>query len=532
MTGERLVGGRYRLLASLGRGGMGIVWRAHDQTIGREVAVKQVLFPPELPPAERAGLRERTLREARSAARIRHPAVVAVHDVIEDGGEPWIVMELIRGRSLDQVIKTGGAMSPQWAASVGLFVLSALANAHMQGVLHRDVKPGNVLLADDGRILLSDFGIATQTGGPSSGAPMGTPGFTAPECLTPTSGQPPGPPSDLWSLAATVYTAVEGVSPYQRPSAVATLGAVMTEPPRPPQRAGPQLGPLLVAALSQNPARRPDLPALRQGLQQVIGQTAATVASPGPMPDWLVPRNAAYGSAAAVVLAFVTSLILVLTTSSAPAAVRPPAPASADVAKPAPVATPTAAATPSAAGPTFSPAPTQAPGKFDAVPRPCQLLTEQQAKEIFGAYRTTLHNVRDEDPPLCSWSSTDYKGTKEHSMFLKLHLYKQQGDGYENTLAEEHVAGGRTAAEELAGRGGAGAKNSDVFDVGAGDGGAGWEVAEKTFSRQKFTVHMLFRTGNMVCEMRMEREVASDPKLREKAVKAAEYIAENLDREA
>jgi serine/threonine protein kinase len=529
MTGERLVGGRYRLLEPLGRGGMGIVWRAHDQTIGREVAVKQVLLPPGLSPADRAGLRDRTLHEARSAARIRHPAVVAVHDVVEDGGEPWIVMELVRGRSLDKVVQAGGPMAPQWGASVGLFVLSALTTAHAQGMLHRDVKPGNVLLADDGRILLSDFGIATHTGGPvAGGAPMGTPGFTAPEALTPSPSRPPGPPSDLWSLAATIYTAVEGVAPYQRPTAVATLGAVMTEPPRPPQRSGP-LGPLLLATLSQNPAARPDAPALRQALQQITGQTAATQVSAAPMAPWVVPRMAAYGSAAAAVVAFAAALILILTTSSAPAAVAvSPAPT-----KQAPAATPTAQSS-SEAGPTtpvpsFSPAPTQAPGKFAAVPRPCQLLTEQQARELFGAYRSLLH--KQNKLPLCSWSSTDSSATNDQALFLTLHLYPQQGDGYENTLAHDHVAGAKAGVAE--GRGGTGQSFSEVFDVpDAGDEGVAWEVTEKKFSSEVFTVYLTFRRANIVGEIRLVREVKSDPKLREKAIQAAKYLAENLDREA
>ncbi|MEU0572676.1 serine/threonine-protein kinase, partial [Nonomuraea sp. NPDC005983] len=332
MNQPRLIGGRYRLVEQLGRGGMGIVWRAQDTAIGREVAVKQVLLPPNLSPADQHALRRRTLHEARSAARIRHPAVVAVHDVVEDGGEPWIVMELVRGRSLDQVIKSGGPMSPAWAASIGLFVLSALATAHAQGLLHRDVKPGNVLLSDDGRILLSDFGIAAPAGTAQRGAtaPVGTAGFTAPECLT--DGALPGPPSDLFSLGATVYTAVEGVQPFQRNTAIATLGAVLTEPPRPPQRAG-TLAPLLLGLLAKDPGSRPDLRTLRRALEQVAGRPVPTVRVPAPA--WVVPRVAAFASAAGVVVAFVLAVTLILVTSSS-AEPSSPAPAAATTARPAP----------------------------------------------------------------------------------------------------------------------------------------------------------------------------------------------------
>ncbi|TDB93670.1 serine/threonine protein kinase, partial [Nonomuraea longispora] len=298
MNQPRLVGGRYRLLAQIGRGGMGVVWRAHDTVIGREVAIKQVHLPANLPPDQHARLRERTLHEARVAVQVRHPAVVTVHDVVVDGSEPWIVMELVRGRSLDEVVKTGGPVAPEWAASIGLFVLSALAAAHTRGLLHRDVKPGNVLLADDGRILLSDFGIAAGTGGQPGGAPMGTPGFTAPEALTEEPGHVAGPAADLWSLGATIYTAVEGVPPFARPTAMATHGAVMTEQPRPPQRAG-ALAPVLMRLLDKEPSRRQDAVTLRAALQPLTGGTAATMPAGTQPTSWMVPKLPVYGSAAA-----------------------------------------------------------------------------------------------------------------------------------------------------------------------------------------------------------------------------------------
>jgi serine/threonine protein kinase len=529
MNQPRLVGGRYQLLQQLGRGGMGVVWRAQDTMIGREVAIKQVLPPPNLHPAAQAELRQRTLYEARVAAQIRHPAVVGIHDVVDDGGAPWIVMELVRGRSLDQVVKTGGPMSEPWAASVGLFVLSALAAAHAHGLLHRDVKPGNVLLADDGRILLSDFGIATPTGtAQQGGPPVGTPGFTAPECLT--EGVQPGPPSDLFSLGATIYAAIEGTQPFQRNTAMATLGAVMTEPPRPPQRAA-VLAPILLGLLAKDPAHRPDVPTLRRALERAAGHQIATVKTP--MPAWVVPRTAAYGSAAAVVVAFVAAVTLILTMGSS-AAAPSSAPAAAETTKAAPSKAPSSAAPPSATPTTGAPvtaAPTQPPGKFTKLPRPCQLLTRQQATQLVGTFFTSSR-----DPEFrCTWSTAGLpaKG-KELSVYFTLWYYPQQGDGYENTLAEEHVAGRKKAAEDTAGRGGSGQKQGEVFDIpGAGDEAMGYELSKTSIgSGRSFEVNVTFRTSNMVGEFRFTRDAASDPKLRDKAAQAAKWLAQNLDSKA
>ncbi|MFI6322611.1 protein kinase [Nonomuraea sp. NPDC050556] len=515
MNQPRLVGGRYQLLEPLGQGGMGIVWRAHDTAIGREVAIKEV---------RQAGPRERILHEARNAAAIRHPAAVAVHDVVDDFGEPWIVMELIKGRSLDQLIKTGGPVSPEWAASIGLFVLSALATAHARGMLHRDVKPGNVLLADDGRILLSDFGIATQAGAATSGGtagPMGTPGFTAPESLT--EEHLAGPASDLWSLGATLYAAVEGVPPFQRPTAMAMHGAVMTEPPRPPQRAG-ALGPLLMALLSKNPAQRPDLASTRKALQQITGSTAPTQRSAPTA--WVVSKPLAYGSAAAALVAFVAAVTLILTTSSAPAQQPVAAKPTPTKQQQQPSKKPEPSAEPSAQPSTYE------TGKITAMPRPCQLLTRQQATQIFGRYLTTAGDRGDE----CIWSYADITApdSRQIALFSHFWLYPQQGDGYETKLAQEHMAGAKAAAGEKAGRGGSGEKQGEVFDIpGAGDEAFGYELAKTKFGgKREFEVHVSFRAGNMVGEFRLNRRVASDARLRDKAAEAAKLMAAAINSKA
>ncbi|KAB8185495.1 serine/threonine-protein kinase [Microbispora catharanthi] len=250
----RLVGGRYQLMEPIGRGGMGVVWRAHDQLLDRAVAVKEVRYDSAMGD-ELSDLNRRTMREARAAGRLTHPNVVVVHDVIEEDDRPWIIMQLVPSRSLGQVIREDGPLSPERTVEIGLQILDALRAAHRQGVLHRDVKPENVLLTEDARVVLTDFGIArleadstmTRTG------LVGTPAFIAPERLR---GEAAQRESDLWSLGATLYTAVEGKPPHDRGMAMATMHAVLNDDPAPPRRAG-ALGPVLLRMLAKEPADRP-----------------------------------------------------------------------------------------------------------------------------------------------------------------------------------------------------------------------------------------------------------------------------------
>ncbi|MEU3427766.1 serine/threonine-protein kinase [Streptomyces gardneri] len=257
---ERLAG-RYRIVRRLGRGGMGVVWRAVDEVLGREVAVKELRTFTDAAAPELADLRLRMTREARAAARVRHPGVVAVHDVTEHEGRPVIVMELVDGPSLDDVLGERGTLDPAEAARIGAHVLEALAAAHDVGVLHRDVKPGNILLDRSGRIVLTDFGIATMedpgdgsaTHLTRSGEIVGSLDFLAPERAR---GQDPGPASDVWAVGATLYAAVEGASPFRRTSTWSTLAAIVGEPLPEPVRAGP-LAPVLTRLLDKDPASRP-----------------------------------------------------------------------------------------------------------------------------------------------------------------------------------------------------------------------------------------------------------------------------------
>lgn len=251
-----MLASRYRLVESIGRGGMGRVWRAHDELLHRTVAVKELTAGLYVAQADREVLHARTQKEARAAARIQHPAVVTVHDVLEHDDRPWIVMEYIDGPSLADAAKAAGRIEPREAARIGLHVLGALRAAHAVGVLHRDVKPGNVLLAKDGRVLLTDFGIAAIEGDSSitrTGELVGSIDYLAPERVT---GGAPDPASDLWSLGATLYTAVEARSPFRRTSPISSLQAVVNEE-LPPLRQAGVLGPVITALLRKDPAHRP-----------------------------------------------------------------------------------------------------------------------------------------------------------------------------------------------------------------------------------------------------------------------------------
>ncbi|WP_030318544.1 serine/threonine-protein kinase [Streptomyces flavochromogenes] len=251
-----LLAGRYRLGESIGRGGMGKVWRAHDEVLHRVVAVKELTAGRFVAEADRLVLHARTQKEARAAARITHPGVVTVHDVLEHDDRPWIVMQYVDGPSLADAAKEKGTIDPHEAARIGLHVLGALRAAHAAGVLHRDVKPGNVLLARDGSVLITDFGIAAIEGDATitrTGELVGSIDYLAPERVR---GGDPGPASDLWSLGATLYTAVEGASPFRRTSPISTMQAVVAEEPPYPEKAGP-LAPVIVALLRKDPAQRP-----------------------------------------------------------------------------------------------------------------------------------------------------------------------------------------------------------------------------------------------------------------------------------
>lgn len=318
--GPRLVAGRYRLDAVLGRGTMGTVWSAHDEVLGRPVAIKEVVFPPGIPDAEADALRERSLREARAIAALSHPNVVTLYDVAREGSAPFVVMELVASRSLAELTRDG-PLPPQQVVTIGAAVAAALQAAHAAGITHRDVKPGNVLVAHDGRIKLTDFGIARNPADQTltaTGLMLGSPAYIAPEIA---SGGRVNPASDLWGLGATLFAAIEGRPPYDAGTAMATVAAVVQDEVPKTSCSGP-LAEVISGLMVKDPARRLPLSRVRQLLgappepaetaqpQPAAGPPAATTpapgvphqrsvrlaADPGPLP-FAVPTNAETSSA-------------------------------------------------------------------------------------------------------------------------------------------------------------------------------------------------------------------------------------------
>ncbi|XRQ06814.1 serine/threonine-protein kinase [Actinomadura welshii] len=281
MNGDRLIplARRYRLLSVAGRGGMGTVWRAYDEMLDRDVAVKEVRLPARITEGERRVMCRRLLAEARATAALRHPGVVAVHDFIIEDGRPWIVMEFVESCSLNRLVAEEGPLGVRRTAEIGAAVLSVLRASHAAGILHRDVKPSNVLVCDDGRILLTDFGLAVHmVNGRESADTMpagieGSPAYLSPERV---NGVPGVEASDLWSLGATLYLAVEGFSPFLRCHALASMMAVVLGDYAPPERAGP-LAPVIEGLLRQRPEDRLAAGAAAELLRGVLG----TVPEPG-----------------------------------------------------------------------------------------------------------------------------------------------------------------------------------------------------------------------------------------------------------
>jgi serine/threonine protein kinase len=266
---DQLVAGRYAWKEQLGRGGFGVVWRAHDTLLQRDVAVKAIEFPPILDDAERAAIRKKVLREARAAARLNHPGLVTVFDVIEEDGRPLIVMELVAAPTLAELVARDGPMPDDRVAALGMGILEALEVAHAQGIIHRDVKPANVMVSASDRVQLTDFGIASVLDDPkvtASGTLAGSPSYMAPEQAR---NDTPSAATDLWGLGATLYFALEGEPPFRKDGAIATLTAVVNEPPRPLRR-DTALAALVDDLLVKDPAARPSTTAVRRRLDEAI----------------------------------------------------------------------------------------------------------------------------------------------------------------------------------------------------------------------------------------------------------------------
>ena len=299
----RVVAGRYRLSAVIGRGGMGVVWRARDELLSRDVAVKEMIWPPYLAAQERQAACRRAIREAQMAARLNHRNVIRVFDIVEEDGCPWIVMELLPYRSLLGLIEEDGPLTPGEAAHVGLQILAALRAAHAHGIVHRDVKPANILIGPGNRVVLTDFGIAWAADSPAvttAGVLLGSPSYVAPERAR---GGHSGAPGDLWGLGASLYSAVEGHPPFERANALASITAVVTDELAPTTHAGP-LWPVLTGLLRKDPDTRLDVAETERLLRGVSAAPGYVVGPPDPAPRRSQGSlAAAVGSAALLVLA-------------------------------------------------------------------------------------------------------------------------------------------------------------------------------------------------------------------------------------
>ena len=289
---DNLVAGRYALAEKVGSGGMGVVWRGYDELLQRQVAVKELHFPPHMSEEERERLARRTLREARAVAAVDDPSAVRVFDIVEQDGRPWIVMEYLDGSTLTDVIRERGPLPSDEVIHIGQALLDALEAAHAAGVLHRDVKPSNVMIAPDGRVALTDFGIATSLDGDdgadttTSGVIVGSPAYMSPERAR---GVAPTAASDLWSLGATLWTAAEGRPPFDGPTGLATMTAVATEPPPSCERCAGPLGDLLVRLMDRDPAARPPLDAVRRELSALVETAPRRPVAADPYPTEPLP---------------------------------------------------------------------------------------------------------------------------------------------------------------------------------------------------------------------------------------------------
>src|SRR3954454_4911652 len=336
------VAGRYRLETEVGRGGMGVVWSAYDELLHRKVAIKQVRYPAGMAAEERQRLAGRTLREARAVAAIDDPHALRVYDIVEEDGQPWIVMEFVRGHTLTDEIRARGPLPTQEVARIGLGLVDALEAAHRAGLLHRDVKPSNVILGDDGRVRLTDFGIAAVDSDDhdvsSTGLIMGTPGYLAPERAR---GDQPTAASDYWSLGATLWTAVEGRPPYAGSDAVTTMRRVVSEAAPVCGMCDSRLASVLELLMARDPARRPSPGEIRRGMRPLLAappedvapvsddswlpasfDSSTVLAGPAPVArrTWLAPAVAA-----AVVLLVAAALIGVVRTGDDTSPARPTA---------------------------------------------------------------------------------------------------------------------------------------------------------------------------------------------------------------
>ncbi|MQY25488.1 serine/threonine-protein kinase [Nocardia aurantia] len=415
-SGGPVLADRYRLDALLGSGGMGDVWRATDLLLHQTVAVKQVRIPPEADAETARTMCERTLREARAAARLRaHPSIVTVHDVVVEDGRPWIIMEFVDGRSLDRIVAEQGPLPVRAVANIGLALLDGLGAAHAGAVLHRDVKPANVMVCRDGRVVLTDFGIATVAGDVAltrTDMINGSPGWVAPERLDGEKGQAA---SDLWSLGATLYYAVEGHPPYQREELLAVLVATISADPDPMRLAGP-LTPILTGLLHRDPRQRMTDVQARGMLRSLTTGESVPPVRPNPPPEPAGTRGrwgvaVAVVAAVALVVGGVVAFVYSRHDTGTTAAPRPTGATGASGASPAPIRSSAAAGGSGAL--------------IMADPEACSLFTDEAAGAILGTAVTSQFQTHS----ACSWS-TPNSGTFASVTLIRLTSITQAQDTF------------------------------------------------------------------------------------------------------
>jgi serine/threonine protein kinase len=522
----RVIAGRYQLLAPLGAGGAGTVWRARDELLHREVAVKEVRLPPG---QDQQRALVDTLREARAAAALNHPSIITVHDVISEGGQPWIIMDLLAGRSLGDLVKERGPLPPGHVATIGLRVLDALEAAHHRGILHRDVKPGNVMITDLGEVVLTDFGIAAHTddvpgagtaaAAAHAGDVAGSPGYIAPEHLR---GEPSGPMADLWSLGATLYLAAEGRAPFERDSAMAIVAAVLTMPPPPPVNAGP-LGGLLLAMLDRNPAARPHPRTIRAHLESsaVPLPVRPRETAPATVPARARPRRRTpyvLGGLAAGTAVAVTAVVLLNGSGGTGGSEGSPAvttPAT-QIAQPASTTAPT---------PTMTTAPPTNPargdGAFGRPPKACSLLTAEQAQRVLPGSHSRQRGVYDDSE--CYWSVGLSGLLDTTSINLKV-KHSSQVKAAERAFTQAIQARDTGAGSEET------VTTSRVRTVSAGDEAAAQDKEAGITHSSTTTIWM--RISNVIIQVEVShpKRTKVTPQLRDTALKTARAVADTLQK--
>ncbi|MFC4060644.1 protein kinase [Planomonospora corallina] len=526
---EHMLAGRYRLLERLGEGGAGTVWRARDETLRRDVAVKEMRGSE--------NFAERAILEARAAARVNHPSIVMVHDVVTEGGRPWIVMDLVDGVSLDKLIGQGPIPPPR-AAAIGLRILDALEAAHAHGMLHRDVKPGNVLVERDGTAMLADFGIAVPlTGEESLADRAGSAGYTAPERLRE---EPAGPASDLWSLGATLYAAVEGRPPFHRDHPAAVAAAVLMHEPPAPTLAGPELGGLLLAMLAKDPARRPAPATVRQVLSGLARtDTAPAAVPPTPRGAPTVPTSvyraaptgpdAGHGHGAPGLHGHGASWAP--DPAPAPWTPGPPSPGPRRRRWWIPVAAvlTAAAAGAAVAWATIQPGePAVDPGRFATAPQACELLTVEQVRELVDQVTDPRMTKADE----CTWNYLK-RGTAYRWISVQTQAVSPQGETgapeaaralFERTRRETDAEAG---TDTMFGR----QTRSGVRDLpGIGEGAFARDYAREGTNISRTVCTAWLRVSNLIVKVEWTRaeDGGVTPSDQETVRRAAELVAAGL----